>query len=208
MTTSESRVWLGNRSHAPFESDHLVWIDMEMTGLDPDTCVPIEIATLVTNGALEVIAEGPNLVIHQPASVLDLMDKWNTDHHGGSGLTAASLASTISCADAERETLSFLEQWVTPGTSPLCGNSVYQDRRFLYRYLPTLEAFLHYRLIDVSTIKETVKRWYGVVAPPKKTSHRALDDILESIEELRWYQQTVFRDAALAPDEAPARPSH
>jgi oligoribonuclease len=203
MTTPALR---GNPSRAPFEPDHLVWLDMEMSGLDPETCVPLEIATLVTNGALEVIATGPNLIIHQPDSVLDAMDHWNTEHHGESGLTAAVRASTISCAEAEAATVAFLEQWVRPGTSPLCGNSVGQDRRFLYRYMPRLEDFFHYRTIDVSTVKELVRRWYGRVSPAKKGAHRALDDIHESIAELRWYRETAFREALLELPDAPSRP--
>jgi len=193
----------GNTSRDPFDTGHLVWIDMEMSGLEPDSCVPLEIATVVTNGALEVIAEGPNLVIHQPQSVLDAMDKWNTEHHGDSGLTAAVQASTISCLEAELETLAFLEKWVQPGTSPLCGNSVGQDRRFMRVYMPRLEAFFHYRLIDISTIKELVKRWYAFAPPVKQTTHRALDDILESIDELRWYRRAIFRDALLNPEDDP-----
>jgi oligoribonuclease len=207
MSTSEPRALLGDTSRNPFESGHLVWIDMEMSGLDPDTCVPLEIASVVTNAALEVIASGPNIVIHQPASVMDAMDEWNTKHHGESGLTAAVLASTVSCREAELQTLAFLEKWVQAGASPLCGNSVAQDRRFLYRHMSELEAFFHYRIIDVSTLKELVRRWYGAVAPPKAGAHRALDDILESIAELRWYRQAVFRDPLAPPADAPARPA-
>jgi oligoribonuclease len=207
MTTPTPRALLGDTSQNPFESDHLVWIDMEMSGLDPDTCVPLEIASVVTNAALDVIATGPNLVIHQPASVMNAMDEWNTKHHGESGLTAAVLASKVSCREAELETLAFLERWVKAGASPLCGNSVAQDRRFLYRHMSGLEAFFHYRIIDVSTLKELVRRWYGVVAPPKAGTHRALDDILESIAELRWYRRAAFRDPLVSPPDAPARPA-
>ena len=167
---------------------------MEMSGLDPESCVPLEIASLVTDGELRILAEGPNLVIHQPDSVLDAMDAWNTEHHTASGLVAAVKASTTSCAEAEGMTLAFLEAWVQAGASPLCGNSIAQDRRFLRRYMPKIDGFLHYRLVDISTIKELVRRWYGIIPPAKKTAHRALDDIIESVDELRWYRETVFRD--------------
>ncbi len=183
------------------DATRLVWLDMEMTGLDPDTCRPIEIATLITNGALEIIAEGPNFVIHQPDDLLSAMDSWNTEHHGKSGLTDAVRASRVSCADAEAGTIAFLSQWVPMKASPLCGNTVAQDRRFLRRYMPALEAFFHYRHVDISTIKELVKRWYGLIPPPKQTTHRALDDIKESVDELRWYRQVVFRDVPLVPHD-------
>lgn len=173
----------------------LVWLDMEMSGLDPDKCRPLEIATLITNPALEIVAEGPNLVIHQSDEILAAMDAWNTEHHGDSGLTASVRASTLSEAAAEAETLAFLSQWLDPGVSPLCGNSIGQDRRFLRRYMPTLDAFFHYRNVDISTIKELVRRWYGTTAPPKKTAHRALDDIKESVEELVWYRQNAFKES-------------
>jgi oligoribonuclease len=207
MPTTAPRAPLGDTSRAPFSADHLVWLDMEMTGLDPATCVPLEIAVLVTNGALEVLAEGPNLIIHQPDAVLDGMDAWNTEHHGQSGLTAASRASTVSLADAEREVLAFLSGWVRPGASPLCGNSIAQDRRFLVAYLPDLEKFFHYRNIDVSTVKELVRRWYAVAPPAKQGAHRALDDIRESIAELRWYRDAAFREALAEVPGAPARPA-
>ncbi|MBL8601163.1 MAG: oligoribonuclease [Myxococcales bacterium] len=172
----------------------LVWIDMEMSGLDPEQCTILEIATLITDGELNVIAEGPELVIHQPDTVLDAMDVWNTEHHGRSGLTAAVRASTVTLADAEAATLAFVARHCGPRLAPLCGNSVWQDRRFLVRYMPQLEAHLHYRLIDVSTVKELSRRWYpSVKAPPKREAHRALDDIRESIEELRFYRAQVFR---------------
>lgn len=172
----------------------LVWLDMEMSGLDPLSCRPIEIATIVTTANLEIVAEGPNLVIHQPDHVLDAMDAWNTEHHGQSGLTAAVRASTLSESEAEALTIAFLAQHLDVGVSPLCGNTISQDRRFLRRYMPALDAFFHYRSVDISTIKELVRRWYGVSAPPKQTTHRALDDIRESIDELRWYKRAVFRD--------------
>ncbi len=172
----------------------LVWLDMEMSGLDPATCRPLEVATIVTNAALEIVAEGPNLVIHQPDEVLAAMDAWNTQHHGDSGLTAAVRASAIGEREAELQTIAFLAQYLPPGASPLCGNTISQDRRFLRRYMPELDGFFHYRSVDISTIKELVRRWYGLSSPPKATAHRALDDIRESIDELRWYRQVVFRD--------------
>jgi len=166
---------------------------MEMSGLYPETDVPLEIATIITDNELNILAEGPNLVIHQPDSVLDAMDDWNTDQHGRSGLTAAVKASTISCAEAERQTVEFMRTWTQPGTSPLCGNSIGQDRRFIRKYMKTIDAHLHYRMIDISSIKELSRRWYELDPPPKSEGHRALDDIRESIEELRFYRQTIFR---------------
>ncbi len=170
---------------------------MEMTGLDPATCRPIELATIITDADLEIVAEGPNLVIHQPDELLAAMDHWNTEHHGQSGLTAAVRASTLSEADAMRQTLAFLREHLDPRVSPCCGNSIGQDRRFLRRYMTELDDFFHYRSVDISTIKELVRRWYGVASPEKKTAHRALDDIRESIDELRWYRKVVFRDTPL-----------
>jgi oligoribonuclease len=172
----------------------LVWIDMEMSGLDPDRCRILEIATIVTDGRLEIIAEGPDLVVHQPDEVLDAMDEWCTRHHGESGLTDQVRASTVSEAEAEQKTLEFLARFTPAGASPLCGNSVHQDRRFIARYMLGLDAFLHYRLVDVSTIKELGRRWYPELkAPQKRETHRALDDIRESIEELRFYRTALFR---------------
>ena len=173
---------------------HLVWIDMEMSGLDPDREMIIEIATLITDGQLELIAQGPVIAVHQPDSILDGMDKWNREHHGASGLTKRVRASTVSTAEAERETLDFIKEYCLSRQSPLCGNSIYQDRRFLARYMPKLEKYLHYRNIDVSTLKELVSRWYpkGKPPPEKKHAHLALDDIRESIEELRFYREEYF----------------
>lgn len=172
----------------------LIWIDLEMSGLEPETCRILEIATLVTDDELNVIDEGPDLVIHQPDDVLAAMDAWCQQHHGASGLTDAVRASSLSEAAAERETLAFLERYCPPGRSPLCGNSVWQDRRFIDRYMPSLGLFLHYRTVDVSTLKELVKRWYPALELPKKQeTHRALDDIRESIEELRFYRQHVLK---------------
>lgn len=178
---------------APTNASLLVWLDMEMSGLDPDLCVPLEIATLVTTPELEIVAEGPNLIIHQPDTALARMDAWNTKHHGESGLVDAVRRSPVTVEAAEAETLAFLRRYLEPGKSPLCGNSIGQDRRFLVRYMPRLEAFFHYRNVDISTIKELVRRWYGVTPPPKKGAHRALDDIMESLGELRWYRRMVFR---------------
>ena len=172
----------------------LVWIDMEMSGLDPDACRILEIATIITDARLEIIAEGPDLVVHQPDEVLAAMDEWCTRHHGESGLTDQVRASSTGEAEAERQTLEFLARFTQAGASPLCGNSVHQDRRFIARYMPGLDAFLHYRLVDVSTLKELSRRWYPEVkAPSKRETHRALDDIRESIAELRFYRTAVFR---------------
>lgn len=175
--------------------DNLIWIDLEMTGLEIDQRTIIEIATIVTNGDLEIIAEGPDLVIHQPDSDLDAMDAWNTDHHGKSGLTQAVKDSKMDMASAEEQTLTFLKKYLRKGISPLCGNSVHNDRLFLDKFMPKISQFVHYRNIDVSTIKELSRRWYGdQVMPPKKGAHRALEDIVESIEELRHYRATVFKE--------------
>ncbi len=175
--------------------DHLVWMDLEMTGLDPDRDTILEIATLITDNLLDVVAEGPVLAIHQRPHVLDAMDRWNREHHAASGLTERVLASSISMTEAEAQTLAFVQQYCPERTSPLCGNSIYQDRRFLARYMPAFDAYLHYRNIDVSTVKELVRRWYphGPQPPEKKHSHLALDDIRESIAELRFYRQHFFR---------------
>lgn len=171
----------------------LIWIDMEMTGLDPDTERVLEIATLITDANLDVIAEGPELVVHQPDEVLDAMGEWCVEHHGASGLTELSRASTLDVAEAERLTLAFVQAHCKPGASPLCGNTIGQDRRFLVRHMPTLERFFHYRSVDVTTLKELCQRWYpalpGIV---KAESHRALGDIRESIAELRYYREHVF----------------
>ena len=172
----------------------LVWIDLEMSGLDPDTCEILEIATLITDGELELVAEGPDIVIHQPDGVLDAMDAWCTRQHGMSGLTAQVKASTTSLAEAEAMTLDFVRSHCPAGRSPLCGNSIGHDRRFLLRYMPTLAAYLHYRSIDVSSVKELARRWYpDMPAMAKGETHRALDDIRESIAELRHYRQHIFR---------------
>ncbi len=174
-------------------TQYLVWMDLEMTGLDPEQDTIIEIATIITDEKLEIVAEGPSLAIHQSDDVLAAMDAWNTEHHRDSGLTARVQASSITMADAEQQSLDFIRRHVPKGSSPLCGNSIHQDRRFLVRYMPTLESYVHYRNIDVSTVKELAKRWYPKLQTPKKEgNHLALADIRESIKELRFYQQKIF----------------
>lgn len=174
----------------------LIWLDLEMSGLDPETCTILEIATIVTDGELNTIAEGPNIIIHQADSVLAAMDSWCQQQHGGSGLTELVRNSTISLSESEQQTLQFLQQYCLPGKSPLCGNSVSHDRRFIIKYMPDLARFLHYRTIDVSSCKELCIRWYPAIVPPaKRETHRALDDIRESIHELRFYRQHCFRSA-------------
>jgi oligoribonuclease len=171
-------------------------MDLEMSGLDARTERILEIAVLVTNADLEVIAEGPDLVVHQPEEVLAAMDPWNTEHHTESGLVARVRASTVSEADAEAHVLTFVETHCAKGSSPLCGNSVGQDRRFIAKYMPGIDAYLHYRNIDVTTVKELARRWHPEVfekRPHKKGLHRALEDIRESIEELRWYREKLFQ---------------
>ncbi len=173
----------------------LVWLDMEMTGLDPEKERIIEVAVVVTEPDLTVVAEGPVLVIHQPAEVLDAMDNWNRSTHGKSGLTDKVRASTLSESGAEDQLIAFLSQYVPPGKSPLCGNTVSQDRRFMFKYMPRLEQFFHYRTIDVSTIKELARRWKPALLKgfEKRSKHEALADIYESIDELRYYRDTFIR---------------
>lgn len=178
----------------------MVWMDLEMSGLDPARERILEIATLVTDKNLEIIAEGPELVVHQPDELLLAMDAWNTKHHSGSGLVDRVKASTTSEAEAEAQTLAFLQEHVGEGKAPLAGNSVHQDRIFLAAYMPKLHGHLHYRNIDVSSVKELTKRWYPTeydARPRKKSAHRALDDIRESIEELRYYRGAVFVGGAV-----------
>ncbi len=173
---------------------HLVWMDLEMTGLDPEHDRIIEIATIVTDSDLQVIAEGPVLAIQQPDELLAGMDDWNQTHHKASGLLDRIGAEGVSEIEAEALTVAFLQEHVEKGTAPLCGNTIWQDRRFLTRYMKTLESFLHYRLIDVSSIKELARRWRPDVAAGvvKKNEHTALADIRESIEELRFYREHFF----------------
>jgi len=177
------------------DPNNLIWIDLEMTGLDPFNDRIIEIATVVTDARLEIIAEGPVLAIHQPDEVLAAMDEWNTRQHGGSGLTERVRASTVDEAEAERRTLAFLRQYVPANASPMCGNSICQDRRFLARLMPKLEAYFHYRNLDVSTLKELARRWAPRVYNgfQKSSTHLALDDIRDSIEELRYYREHFIR---------------
>lgn len=173
---------------------NLVWIDLEMTGLDPSVDTIIEIATVVTDSQLDVIAQGPVLAIHQSKETMDAMDEWNTRTHGATGLTERVLASELSLDDAQAQTLAFLAQYTNKGKSPLCGNSICQDRRFIYKYMPALSDWLHYRNVDVSSIKELVKRWDSKVLAgfTKRGTHKALDDIMESIEELKFYRSNVM----------------
>lgn len=173
----------------------LIWIDCEMTGLDPERHVLLEIATLITNNKLELVAEGPTLTIHQPERELAKMDDWCWKTHTKSGLVDRVRSSRVSTADAERKTLAFVRRYCAKRSSPLCGNSIGQDRRFLVKYMPKLHDFFHYQSIDVSTVKQLVKRWYGAKdkAPKKKDVHRALDDIRASIAELAFYRQRVFK---------------
>ncbi|AYF89774.1 oligoribonuclease [Pseudomonas sp. JS3066] len=174
---------------------NLIWIDLEMTGLNPDTDVIIEMATIVTDSELNVLAEGPTIAIHQSDEILAGMDEWNTRQHGQSGLTQRVRESRISMAEAEAQTLAFLDQWVPKGKSPICGNSICQDRRFLYRHMPQLEAYFHYRNLDVSTVKELAARWSPKVRDgvKKSSSHLALDDIRDSIAELQHYREHFFK---------------
>jgi|SRR5919198_338413 oligoribonuclease len=176
------------------DPNNLIWIDMEMTGLQPDSDRIIEIAMLVTDPQLEVLAEGPVLVIHQPNEVLEAMDTWNKSTHKKTGLIERVRASSLSEADAERVALQFLEQHVPANNSPMCGNSICQDRRFLARWMPRLEAHFHYRNLDVSTLKELVRRWKPELMKgfAKEGRHEALADILESIEELKFYRKAVM----------------
>ena len=173
---------------------NLIWLDMEMTGLEPEHNRILEIATIITDNDLRVIAEGPVLAVHQPEEVLAEMDDWNVQHHTSSGLVDRVRRSSLTEEDAERQTLDFVSQHVPTGKSPLCGNSVSQDRRFLYRYMPRLQAFFHYRTLDVSTVKILAQRW-AVQLPPfqKKETHQALEDIRESIAELAYYRDHLFR---------------
>lgn len=172
-------------------AEHLIWIDLEMTGLDTANDRIIEIATVVTDANLDELAEGPVLAIHQPDDVLEAMDAWNTRQHGASGLTDRVRVSTVDVDSAQRQTLAFLAEWVEPGASPMCGNSICQDRRFMARLMPELESFFHYRNLDVSTLKELARRWAPSVYSgfKKESSHLALDDIRDSIAELRHYRE-------------------
>ena len=175
------------------DPENLVWIDLEMTGLEPDRDRILEIATLVTDKQLNLLAEGPVIAVHQSDSLLASMGEWCTRQHGQSGLTQRVRDSSTGETEAERLTLEFLRQHVPAGASPMCGNSIGQDRRFLVRYMPELEKFFHYRNLDVSTLKELTKRWAPAVAFNKASTHHALDDIRDSVAELRFYRERLFR---------------
>lgn len=180
-------------------SGNLIWIDLEMTGLDTTDDSIIEIATVVTDKNLNELAEGPAIAIRQAQATMDAMDHWNTRHHGESGLTERVLKSAISVQEAERQTIEFLGKWVDSGTSPMCGNSICQDRRFLAREMPELERYFHYRNLDVSTLKILAQQWAPEVAKGfnKESSHRALSDIRDSIAELAWYRDHLLDQNAL-----------
>lgn len=177
-----------------YNESNLVWVDMEMTGLDPDQDKVLEIATIVTDAQLQILAEGPVIAIHQNDDILDNMDEWNTNTHGKSGLVARCKASTCDEQDAVNQTLKFIQQYVPKGAAPLCGNSIGQDRRFMIKHMPILDEYFHYRIIDVSTVKELVRRWQPDLLNgfTKKGTHTALEDIRESIQEMVYYRQHVF----------------
>ncbi|MBL8534874.1 MAG: oligoribonuclease [Betaproteobacteria bacterium] len=177
------------------DANRLIWIDMEMSGLSPDSDRILELATVVTDSRLDIVAESPVLVVHQEAAVLDGMDSWNRATHGRSGLTERVRQSTLSEADAEAQMLAFLREHVPGAVSPMCGNSICQDRRFLARYMPGLETYFHYRNLDVSTLKELAKRWKPELMGgfSKRGKHEALADIYESIEELKYYREHFIR---------------
>lgn len=173
--------------------DHLIWIDLEMNGLEPERHTILEIATIVTDSNLVVLEEGPVFAVQHPDSIVDAMDDWNITHHTDSGLIKRVLASEVTMGEAEQRTLDFVAKYTVPGKSPLCGNSIGQDRRFLRKYMPTLHAHFHYRSIDVSSFKEMIRRWYPSMSPfYKNNAHLALDDIRESIAELRYYRRNAF----------------
>jgi oligoribonuclease len=182
-------------SEAVDKNKTLIWIDLEMTGLQPETDRIIEIATLITDADLNILAEGPVIAVHQSDTALAAMDEWNQRTHGESGLVRRVRASRVDDAAAQQQTLDFLRQYAEPGSSPICGNSVHQDRRFLVKYMPALEAFFHYRNLDVSTVKELARRWRPELLEgfSKKSSHQALDDIRDSVSELLYYREHFFK---------------
>ena len=170
---------------------NLAWLDMEMTGLNPDTDRIIEVAMIITDSDLNILAQSEVLVIHQPDNIIDHMDKWNTTTHTRTGLVDKVKASTLTETEAEEKLLAFISEWIPEKTSPMCGNSIHQDRRFMVRYMPRLEAYFHYRNLDVSTLKELARRWNPAIVKgiSKKGAHQALDDIKESIEEMAYYRE-------------------
>lgn len=195
-TTAADSTAAGAAAPAPVRNDmNLVWVDMEMTGLDPDNDRIIEVAVVVTDAELNVIAEGPVFAIHQSDETLDKMDNWNKGTHGKSGLIDRVKASTVSEADAEAQLIAWLKQYVPANKSPMCGNSICQDRRFMARGMPKLEAFFHYRNLDVSTLKELCRRWKPELASgfKKHQKHTALADIMESVEELKYYREHFIK---------------
>ena len=173
----------------------LIWMDLEMTGLNPDTDHILEIATIITDNQLHILHEGPVLSIHQDKRILDQMDQWNQTQHGKSGLIEKVLQSGIKTKEAESRTLDFISPLIEPGAGILCGNSIWQDRRFIAQHMPRLDAYLHYRMLDVSSVKILKNMWFPKAHFPKKSPHRALDDITQSIEELRYYRRLIFKPA-------------
>ena len=195
MTKTSSKTAIPPAVKAIPNEFRLVWLDMEMTGLDPERERIIEVAVVVTEPDLTIVAEGPVLVIHQPDSLLDGMDSWNRSTHSKSGLTAKVKASTMTEEQAQEELIAFLSQYVPAGKSPLCGNTVSQDRRFMFKYMPKLEQFFHYRTVDVSTLKELARRWKPELLKgfEKRSKHEALADIYESIDELKYYREVFIK---------------
>ncbi|XP_069702529.1 oligoribonuclease, mitochondrial isoform X2 [Periplaneta americana] len=184
------------RTFASDAKNHLVWVDMEMTGLEVTDHHILEVACLITDSELNIVAEGPDLIIHQSDEILQSMNGWSKEHHGQSGLTTASKNSKITIEDAEKQLLDFLKTYIPPGKCPLAGNSVYMDRTFMRRYLPQVDNYLHYRIVDVSTVKELCRRWCPSVyakVPTKVLSHRALSDIKESVTELQYYKSSFLK---------------
>ncbi|KAL5004369.1 hypothetical protein ScPMuIL_017825 [Solemya velum] len=185
------------KSKVANNTDNLIWVDLEMSGLDVEKERILEVSCIITDPQLDIVAEGPNLVVHQPDAILDSMDEWCTQHHGESGLTKAVRESNVSVEEAERQVLEFVSQHTVAGMSPLAGNSVHADKAFITKYMPDFAKHLHYRIVDVSTVKELCRRWYPEEfnkTPKKQLCHRALEDIKESIAELRYYRKAIFRE--------------